>query len=90
MGFEWYEILFGAVSIVGFIEWIKGFDKEKKFKKYYKFLPLILSAAPAVFFAHYTDNFVWSYILLQWMGIFSFSIIGYQNIIELIQKRTKL
>lgn len=86
---EWQQVIFGAVAITGFIEWIKGFDKEKKYRKYYKFLPFFLSAAPAIFFSHVTDNFVWSYILLQWMGIFSFSIIGYENIVELIQKRLR-
>ena len=84
---NWQEVLYGAVAITGLIEWIKSFDKEKKWKKYYKFLPLVLAIVPAVFFANIADQSSWSYILLLWMGIFSFSILGYESIIETIQKK---
>ena len=86
---NWEEIIFGAVAITVFIEWTKSFDKTKKWKKYYKFLPLFLSFIPAILFAHTQENLLWSNVLLLWMGVFSFSIIGYQNIIELIQKKLK-
>lgn len=86
---NWQLVLAGAISITGFIEWIKSFDKEKKLKKYYKFLPLILAIAPAVFISYQESSISWSYILFNWMLIFSFSVIGYDNIIDTIQKKIK-
>lgn len=84
---NWEEVVFGAVSIIGLIEWIKSFDKEKKWKKFYKFLPLLLSTLPAILISHMNDEFIWSNIILLQLGIFSFSIIGYHNIVELINKK---
>lgn len=86
---NWTEITFGAVAITGLIEWVKSFDKEKKWKKYYKFLPLVFSIIPAILFSNIAEIDSWSYILLMWLGIFSFSILGYENIIETIQSKIK-
>jgi len=84
---NWEEVIFGAVSIIGLIEWLKSFDKEKKWKKYYKLLPLLLSSIPAILISHMNNQFIWSNVILLQLGIFSFSIIGYNNAIELIQKK---
>ena len=86
---QWQEIIFGAISVIGIIEWLKQLDPENKLKKFYKFLPILVSAIPAVLISHSAGNFIWSSILLNLTVIFSFSTLGYQAIVETIEKRIK-
>jgi hypothetical protein len=83
----WTEILFGAIILIGIIEWLKTLDKESKLKRYYKYLPLLLASIPAVLIAIYNNTWNVGFIVLNWLSIFSFSTLGYQNIIKIVQKK---
>lgn len=83
----WTEILFGAIILIGIIEWLKGLDKDSKLKRYYKFFPLVLGILPALLIGLYNETWNVGFIALNWLSIFSFSTLGYQNIIEIIQKK---
>lgn len=86
---NWEEITFGAIVSVGLIEWLKAFDKEKKWKKYYKLLPLLVSFVPAYFISTIDGAFSIPEVMLNQLGIFSFSILQYTTIIEVIEKKLK-
>ena len=86
---NWTEILFGSIILIGLIEWLKQLDKNNKWKKAYKFLPLLLSVAPAVLVGIYHDTWNVGFIALNWLSIFSISTLGYDNIIEVINQRFK-
>ena len=86
---NWEEITFGAITVAGMVEWLKTFDKESKWKKYYKFLPLLSSTIPAFLIALYINDFRFSVVALNYLGIFSASILGYETVIDTIQKKLK-
>jgi len=86
---NWEELVLGAISIIGIIEWLKNLDPEKKLKKFYKFFPLVLSLVPAVLISSLAENMTWAFIGLNALVIFSFSTLGYQTIIETIEKKIK-
>lgn len=88
MDISWAVIIFGAVSNVGIIEWVKKFRGVEKLKPYFNWLPLI----GAIIAGLATSSFVTGGISLAlWgvntIGILSISVLGYQNIVEFVRKK---
>lgn len=85
----WSEVLFGAIILIGLVEWIKKLDSNNKWKKAYKYMPLLLSVAPAVLLGIYNGTWNLGFIALNWLSIFSISTLGHDNIIEIIRDKFK-
>lgn len=86
---NWQEIIFCAIAVVGIIEWIKNLDPEKKLKKFYKFFPVVISIIPAILISNLSSEGSWASVVLNTLVIFSFSTLGYQTIVETIEKNIK-
>lgn len=84
-----YEVLLlGAIAIVGLSDWLKAFDKEKKFQKFYNLIPMIIAIPVAIVVTAYTKS-VWYMAFLYGAVEVAISVLAYQNIIETIQKISK-
>ncbi len=78
-------ILYGSIAIVGISEWLKSFDKEQKLKRFYNFLPLILSLPVAIILVKQAE-LPWYMTFLYWGMELSLSVLGYSTIISSIKK----
>ena len=88
MDLNWNLLIGCSAGIVGFIEWIKSFDKEKKLKKLYNILPLILAIGIGV---PSSMLIVKSFDVLAWI-VYSFillalSTLGYKSIIKYVTRK---
>jgi len=76
---EFFKILgvnLGAlVAVVGITEYIKKADPKNKLKRFYLFLPILLSVLAAVAIA--TNNNEWQSVPLESLKYFGISQIGY-------------
>lgn len=85
---EWNIILANAIIITGITEWTKSFDKQKKIKTLYKFIPLLLSFGTGAV-VQLIHTFQLGNFLFISLVSFAFSIIGYETIIKFVHNITK-
>jgi len=83
---EWNLVLLGAVSVVGFSNWLKKFDRESKMKNYYNWLPFILSIGVSLTITNLGEFGYWMWAM-NFFTIMSVSVLGYQTIIEFVEKK---
>jgi hypothetical protein len=84
----WTPIIFGAVAVVGLIEWFKSFKWAAKLKPYYNWLPFAGAIVAGLATSAYTTG---DFSVAAWavhaLGILSVSVLAYKNIVELVQKK---
>lgn len=83
----WQAITLGAIVTVGFVEWFKDLDRKNKFKKLYRFSPIIPSAIVGFTFTFIVNGeYSWSWHVGLTLAILSVSVLAYKTIVEKIEK----
>jgi len=86
MEINWSLLLGCSTGIVGFIEWLKSFDKENKIiKKISKFVVLIFSIGLGILTI--IKTFTWIGWVTNSLIILAFSVLGYESIIKFIKSK---
>ena len=81
-------LLLSAVSVTGIADWLKTFDKEKKLKKYYNLLPLVLSILTSFGVALYTEGGVnYGAWIIYFTTTLAISTLAYDTIIEWVKTK---
>jgi len=90
MSISWELLVFGAVVVVGLIEWIKKFSWVQKLKKFFNWFPLVGAIIAGLAVSSYLEGALnvasWG---LYSLGILSISVLGYQNIVEYVRNKVE-
>lgn len=82
---NWDNIFYGTVGVVGFMEWLKSFDKKNKLKNFYPLFTLALSFGFGYALTIFAGTFNLGAFIIQSGVIMALSVLGYESIIKAIK-----